>query len=428
MSAALPRRLGQLTATALVIASMMGTGVFTTSGLLLADLGSPWPVMAAWLVGGALAACGALSYGALARRLPESGGEYLFLSHTLHPAAGNMAGWISLLVGFSAPLAAAAFGFGEYVKGWFPGSTPQELGSLLLIGFALVHGMHVSGGAWMQNITVLLKVLLMLVFMAFAWPRLPAGHWPAAGAESGGLGTFAMALVWVSFSYSGWNAAVYIAGEVRNPERTLPRALLLGTGLVTLLYLALNAAFLSAAPVPELAGKVEVARAAAFALGGKDWADFISALVALALATSVSAMMMAGPRVYARMASDGFMPRRLAAGSGAPVSAIALQCAIALVLLWTAAFESLLTYIGFTLSLSTAATIVGLMCLKRREGENFEVPGWPWAPVLYLLGVLWMAVAAIVRQPTESVWGLATLAVGWLSWRLNRSRNASLYR
>jgi APA family basic amino acid/polyamine antiporter len=414
------RRLGLFSATALVVASMVGTGVFTTSGLLLADLGRPGPVLLAWLLGGVLATCGALSYGALARRLPESGGEYLFLSRTLHPAAGNIAGWISLLVGFSAPLAAAAYGFGEYLKHWFPASAPQWPATWLLCGFALIHGWDARKGAWLQNFTVVLKIALMVAFIGFALPRLP--QQPPVAAAPGGAGSFALALVWVSFSYSGWNAAVYVAGEVRDPRRNLPLALLLGTGLVTLLYLALNATLLAAAAPAELAGKIEVARLAALALGGPAWADAVSVLVALALATTVSAMMMAGPRVYAQMARDGCLPAWLAGGAGAPAAAVALQWGVSLLLLWTAAFDSLLTYIGFTLSLSSAATVIGLIRLKRREGGDFAVPGWPWVPGLFLLGVIWMALAMVLRQPVESLWGLASCGIGWVSWRWSRWR------
>ncbi len=414
------RRLGLFSSTVLVVASMVGTGVFTTSGFLLAELKSPWLVLLAWLAGGGLATCGALSYGALSRRFPESGGEYTFLSRTLHPALGNIAGWVSLLVGFSAPLAAAAFGFGEYAKAWFPQWPPQWLGTTLLCGFALLHSIDVEGGAWVQNFAVLFKLILMAAFIILAIPRLP--HYGPIDGEGagGGPGAFLVSLVLVSFSYSGWNAAVYVAGEVRDPEWTLPRALLSGTVLVTVLYLLLNMAFVFAAPLAELAGRPDIGRAAAFALGGIEWADRLTTLVILALVTSISAMMMAGPRVYARMAADGFLPRLFARDQGAPRWSIGLQCALALVILWSSTFKSLLTYIGFTLSLSTAAAVIGLMRLKLREGAGFKVTGWPWVPGVFLLGVLSMAVSSILRQPTESLYGIATLALGWLAWRVSR--------
>lgn len=410
------RQLGLTSAVSLVVASMIGTGVFTTSGFLLADLHSPWLVLAAWAVGGMLAALGALSYGALARRIPESGGEYTFLSQTLHPAAGFLAGWVSLLVGFSAPLAAAAIGFGEYARPWLGGLPPRLAGTLLILICALLHAAHVRRGAHAQNWTVLIKVLLIAAFIGFGLGHLPEverGE-PAPVAVS----SFAVSLVWVSFSYSGWNAAVYIGGEIRHPERNLPRALLLGTGIVTLVYLGLNATFVFAAPPEALAGKLDIGRAAAEALGGPTLGLAVSGLVALALLTSVSSMTMAGPRVYARMALSGHLPRRFSALQGPPRAAIALQTFIALVLLWSAAYEQLLTFIGFTLGLAAAATVMGLIVLRRREGRQLTASGWPWVPWLFVLGTLAITGFTIFRRPWESAAGLATLVIGWLVWRM----------
>jgi APA family basic amino acid/polyamine antiporter len=415
------RQLGLVSATALVVASMVGTGVFTTTGLLLADLKSPGRVLAVWVVGGVLAALGALSYGALARRIPESGGEYVFLSRTLHPAAGYIAGWISLLVGFSAPLAAAAYGFGRYVAAWLPANWPPESsGTLLLLTFSVLHAAHIRGGAWAQNVAVFIKVALIVLFAGFAFTRLPALSSPAPPPVS--AMAFGPALLLVSFCYSGWNAAVYIGGEIRAPERNLPRALLLGTGLVTLLYLVLNTVFVFSAPVEQLAGKVEIGRVVAQALGGSALADAVSAAVALALITTASSMIMAGPRVYAQMALDGYLPRLLAPGAGPPRAAIALQCGIALILLWSATFETLLIYIGFTLSLSTAATVCGLVRLRLREGPQLRIVGWPWVPGLFLAGVLAMTAVSISGRPKATLLGLGTIVAGWVVWRVNRRR------
>lgn len=405
---------------ALVVASMIGTGVFTTSGFLLADLKSPWLVLAAWFTGGILAALGALSYGALARRIPESGGEYTFLSQTLHPAAGFLAGWVSLLVGFSAPLAAAAMGFGEYTRPWLGGLSPRVSGTLLILAFTWLHAAHVRRGALAQDWTVLVKVLFIVVFVGYGSTHLPRLEPPPAAPV--GFPTFAVSLVWVSFSYSGWNAAVYVGGEVRNPERNLPRALLWGTGTVTALYLGLNAVFVFSAPAELLAGKLDIGRVAAEALGGPTWGLAISILVALALLTSVSSLTMAGPRVYARMAAEGHLPHWLAAGSGPPRAAILFQTLIALALLWSAAYEQLLTFIGFTLGLSAAATVTGLMMLRRREGGALAVPGWPWVPGLFVLSTLGITAFTIAHKPWESAAGLATLITGWLAWHWSRKR------
>ncbi|MBS1211452.1 MAG: amino acid permease-associated region [Proteobacteria bacterium] len=416
------RRFGLVTATALVVGNMIGTGVFTTGGFLLAELGSPRRVLLAWLGGGLIALCGALSYGALCRRIPESGGEYIFISRTLHPAVGNIAGWISLLVGFSAPLAAAAFGFGEYTKDWFAGWSPQWLGTLLLLFLASIHAVHVGVGTSLQNLAVLINVLCIALFLILAFQRLPVLPQSQGDGGGTGAGAYAVSLVWIYYSYAGWNAAAYVGGEVRDPERTLPLSLLAGTALVTLLYLALNAAFVFAAPVAELAGKADIGRAAALALGGPVWANAITGLVVMGLATSASAMMMVGPRVYARMAEDGIFPRRFAEGSGAPYRSVALQCGLALALLWSSTFRGLLTYVGFTLSLSTAVTVVGLIRLKLIEGDRLPVFGWPWVPVLFLVAVAWMIVFAVSRQPLESAMSLATIVACWLAWWSIRGR------
>ncbi len=420
---AVERQLGLASATALVVASMIGTGVFTTSGFLLADLNSPGMVLAAWLAGGIIAALGALSYGALARRIPESGGEYIFLSRTVHPAAGFLAGWISLLVGFSAPLAAVAFSFGKYTQTWWPTLEPKSAGALLLLLFSLIHATHVRRGVWVQNLAVLVKLSLIAAFVFLGATRLTAappnffGHAPVSH--------FAVSLVWISFSYSGWNAPIYVGGEVRNPERTLPLAMLIGTLLVTVVYLALNSVFLMAAPPDTLRGKLEIGRIAAQALGGRLWSEGVTGVICIALVTSVSSMIMAGPRVYSRMAEDSCLPKTFAQPHGPPRAAIGFQLAVALFLLWTATFESLLTYIGFTLGLSTAMTVFGLIRLRAKEGPALRVIGWPWVPVLFLLSVSLMTFFSIWQRPIESAAVLGTLAAGAIVWRFTSGPQVS---
>src|SRR6266568_2370802 len=416
------RQLGLVSATALVVASMVGSGVFTTSGILLADLHSPSLVLAAWLAGGVIAVLGALCYGALARSYPESGGEYIFLARTLHPAAGYLAGWVSLLVGFSAPLAAVALAFGEYLREGLSFSTPRLTGSCLLLAFTAVHAIHVQRGAWVQNFAVLIKLLLIVLLVGLACARLEPAPQPQG--EHVPIAAFAVSLVRVSFSYSGWNAAIYIAGEVRDPGRNLPRAMAVGAGLVTLLYVALNTVFVYAAPVEALTGKIDVARIAAESLGGASLASLVTALITLALATSASSMLMAGPRVYARMADDGYLPSWLCyPRQGPPRAAILFQTIFALAMLWSLTFQALLTYIGFTLGLSTAAAVGGLVCLRLREGPSVPVPGWPWEPWIFIVAVMAITGFTIARQPTESALGLVTIAIGLAAWRFAFQRH-----
>jgi len=403
---------------------MLGAGIFTTSGFLIADLPSRGLVLLAWLVGGVIALLGAASYGALARRLPESGGEYFFLSRTIHPAAGYVSGWISMLVGFSAPIAATAFALGEYTKSWFPGQfDPKWIGTAALVVFALMHAFSVRRAVWLQSAVVVLKIGLILAFIVVAGMHFERDPSPLAGETK--MAAFAVSLLWISFAYSGWNAAVYIGGEVADPERILPRAMLLGTVTVIVLYLALNAVFLFAPPVEAIEGQMEVARITAGHLAGPWFAEFATGLIAVALLTSISAMVMAGPRVYAKMAEDGYLPRWLSSERPPATNAVLLQLALALLMLWIPNFPDLVKYIGFTLGIGTALSVVGLMRLKFREGERIAVPGWPWVQVLFLVSVGGVTAFALVREPRASFFGLLTIALGvaawWLHWR-GRSR------
>lgn len=418
--------LGLTSASALVVASMIGSGVFSTSGFLLADLGSPWFVLAAWGVGGVQATLGALCYGSLARRIPESGGEYCFLSRTLHPLAGYIAGWISLLVGFSAPLAAAAFAFGKYAQPWVGGTSPALSGTILILVFAALHANEVRRGARVQNWMVFIKVALIVAFVSLAFAHLR----PLAAETYSpfSISAFGVSLVWISFSYSGWNAAVYIGGEVRDPERALPRSLILGTLLVTVLYLALNTVFVFSAPLQELAGRLEIGRIAGRAIGGPLLEEAVAALISIALISSASSLVMAGPRVYAKMAADGYLPAWLAVSEGPPRAAIALQAVLALILLWTSSFDALLTYIGFTLGISTAATVVALLVLRRREGRALQVPGFPVVPWLFLAGVVAMTAFTVVEKPVESLVGFATMMAGVASWLVSRRASSRVCR
>lgn len=413
------RRIGLASASALVVANMIGAGVFTTSGFALADLGRSDAVMWAWLVGGIVALCGALSYGALARRIPESGGEYTFLAETIHPLAGIAAGWVSLLAGFTAPIAVAALALQAYVQSPFGESTnPAWFGSCVIAVAGLLHGLRLQIGVAAQNVAVAAKLVAIVLLIGVAGSSLPELAKPAAGSLPPVEPTaFAVTLMWIFFSYSGWNAAVYIAGEVRDPDRNLPRSLLLATGTVTALYLALNWVFLHAAPAEALAGKAEVAAIAAETLGGQPLRAAVTALVALALFTSISSMVMAGPRVYAQMAHDGVVPRLFAGGGEVPSAAVALQVGLAIVVVWLSTLVALLGAIGFALGLSASATVVGLMLLRRREGkERVPIPGYPFIPGLFVGVNLVAALLMASREPLRACVAIGVLAAGVASY------------
>jgi amino acid transporter len=411
------RSIGFWTAVFLVVANMIGAGVFTTSGFALADLGTPGRVLLAWVVGGVFAMCGALCYGALARRIPESGGEYVFLARTMHPFMGFLAGWVSLLAGFTAPIAVAALALQKYVVSSFGtggGIDERWIGTVAIGLAALAHGLRLRAGVIAQNTAVIAKLLLITGFLVAGAVLLP-GRAPVPSTEPAAfeLGAFGVTQVWIYNSYSGWNAAVYVAGEVRDPQRNLARSLVVATSIVTVLYLGLNAVFVYAAPVEELAGKPEVGAIAAEALGGLGLRRFVAVVVAFALVTSVSSMVMAGPRVYAKMAEDGLFPAFFRMGREVPGRAVLLQALLAIVVVWISGLYELLSYVGFTLGLSSAATIIGLLRLRLREGaERVPIPGYPFTPALFLAGTLFSSGFLVQRAPTQAALGLATAVSG----------------
>ncbi len=424
--------LGLWTLTAVVVASMIGAGVFTTSGFALGDLGSPFRVLAAWLIGGLLALCGALSYGALARLIPDSAGEYLYLSRTIHPAVGFVAGWVSLLAGFTAAIAYAALTFAAYAAPLADGSfAPNVVATLAIAAAALLHALHVKQGAWAQNAAVALKLSLIIGFCVFAlfepgmssWVGLAEIRSETREIPPFSVTAFAQTLMWVSFSYSGFNAAVYIAGEVPSARERVPRALVLGTTLTMLVYLALNAIFVLVPSYDAVADQGDVAATAASAVGGATMAIAVRFLVALSLFTSVSVMMMIGPRVYAKMADDGLFPPILRFENETPMVSIVTQGVLAAAVVWIAGLRELLSYLGFTLGLSTAVTVGALFFVVRREPDLAgTLPGYPWAPIIFVLFTLFFATLAATVNPWEMLAALLTIGSGILLYRCVHGR------
>ncbi len=412
--------LGLTTLTGLVIANMVGAGVFVTSGFALADLGSPKRVMLAWVCGGIIALCGALSYGGLVKRLTESGGEYLFLARVYHPLVGFIAGWVSLLAGFTGAIALAALTAESYLPGQFS-HLPQGLPAYALVVFAaLVHGIRLRSGAISQNISVFLKLGLIVLFVGyavfFATSPPQAATLPVVTPFS--LSAFAGSLVWISLSFSGFNAAVYVAGEAHQPKRNVPRALWMGTAVVTLIYLALNWVFVCLAPFDKVVGREDVAAAAALALGGSQLAIFVRTLILLALITSVLSMMMAGPRVYARMADDGLFPKALSFRGEIPRVAIAIQALLAMtVIYFFSDLKQLLSFLGFTLSLCSALAVSALFLLRHREGPKaIPVIGYPFTPIIYVAATLVFAALSAQREPWQLVAALVTVLTGCIAF------------
>jgi APA family basic amino acid/polyamine antiporter len=414
-----PRRklLGYRGAIALVVANTIGTGVFTTSGFALADLGEPAFVMLAWLLGGAYALAGVVVYSDLAAKYPESGGEYAFLRRTLHPALGTVAGWISLVAGFTAPIAAAALGSELYFSralGLNHGA--PWIATAIVSGLGLLHAAAPEKGVTFQNVAVLIKVSAIVVFIAFGAPTTVAAiaRVPALSAGSFSLLAFAGSLVWISYAYSGWNAAVYVTGEVEGGGATVKRALYAGTFLVIVLYLGVSAVILYGAPEEELLGVAESAAVAARALGGPRAEQALGGLIALALFTSASSMLLSGPRVYARMACDGVLPAALGRLHGDhPRIAILAQAALSLIVIWVAGLRELLEFAGVTLSLSAGAVMVGWL----REEMHSAASSWRvfelCAAAFFLLATSGIAVAALVMRPASALAAAILIGCGF---------------
>jgi APA family basic amino acid/polyamine antiporter len=440
----LERRLGLFPLTNIVVANMVGAGIFTTSGLLLRDLGSPLLLLALWVVGGAVALCGAVCYGEIGAAMPQAGGEYYFLSRLYHPLPGFLSGWVSFFVGFSAPIAASAIGFSEYVTRAYPRllhlglwSGPAEASllkkayaCLVILGFSLIHWHGIKVGARVQNSLTLLKVALIvgLIALGFISGRGSMAHLASgrnilgsfAGWQAAGLG-----LMWIMFAYSGWNASAYIGSEVRNPEKNLPRSLLLGTGTVILLYLLLNLLYVYAIPPQDMSGVIAVGGLAAGRLFGASVDSVFSVLIACALFSSLSAFIILGPRVYYSMARDGMFFRFVAdvhPRHRVPSKSIALQGAIAVIIACSGSFDQILTYMGFSLAIFPLLVVAGLFKLRRSKPEALHFSAAPLAAIVYLMAGLAILVLGFLRSPVPSSVAILTAAAGVPAYFLFRSR------
>jgi APA family basic amino acid/polyamine antiporter len=446
MQPSLRRELTSLSATAIVVANMIGVGIFTTTGFLAGDLGRPSLVLGIWGAGAVVALAGCLCYAELGINFPRSGGEYVYLREAWGPAWGFLSGWISFFAGFSAPIAAAALGFAEYM-GYFyaPFSVTSSAGVSLgifrfhagygqllaiavITAFAVINILGLRPAANLQNLLTALKLGVLLTFLALAFTvgkgSLEHFSQPAARTSTHSLGAqFAVSLIFVMFAYSGWNAATYVAEEMKTPERTLPVALVSGTLIVAVFYCALNVAFLYALPLEKMKGVVRIGAAAADALFGPKGGALFSAVMAIGLLSCVSAMVIVGPRVYYAMAQDGCFFRgaaHLHPRWQTPVQAILYQWVATALMILTGTFESLIYYIGFALVLFAAMATAGMLRLrKRREWKRLPALSRRYlpAPGVFLLASAWMLCHTAVLRREESLWALLTMFVGWLVYR-----------
>ena len=418
-----------ITATAIVVADMVGVGVFTSLGFQVIDITSGFALLLLWVVGGIVAICGALSYAELAAMLPRSSGEYNFLRRIYHPAFGFVAGWLAATVGFAAPVALAAMAFGVYFKSVVPGAPSLLLGFCVTWLAAMVHLGGVRLGSAYHNVWTALKLLLILAFVIAGFAlgdSQPISFWPRstdlpqiAGAP------FAISLVFVMYSYSGWNAATYIVGELKDPVRNVPRALFAGTCIVIVLYVCLNAVFLMTTPIKELAGQLDVAIIAGKHIFGDIGGRIVGALICLGLVSSISAMTWIGPRVAMTMGEDMPLFRLFSRRSknNAPVPAIILQVAISNVLLLTQSFEAVLDFIQFSITFCSFFTVLGLIKMRITHPDlprPYRAWGYPVTPIIFLSVTLFMMYYLVVNRPLQSLGGVAMMLAGLVVYYISR--------
>ena len=414
---------GFFTACGIVVANIIGTGVFTSLGFQVVDLHSGFALLMLWIVGGVAALCGALCYGELSAALPRSGGEYHFLSEIYHPSVGFMAGFISATVGFAAPVALAAMAFGKYFHGVFDFGSPVALSFALVWIVALFHFGNLRRSTAFQNVWTIVKLFLIAALIAagFVAPdKQPIAFLPQTGdTMSIFSGAFAVSLVYVMYSYSGWNASSYIISEVKQPERTVPRSLLAGTVVVIVAYVLLNAVFLLTTPQTEMRGQIEVGLIAGKHIFGDNGGRVVGGIICLGLISAVSSMTWIGPRVTMSMGEDHWLLRFLGRKNvyGVPANAVIVQLLIVNLLLLTRSFELVVVYIQFALLLCSLLTVLGVFVLRATRpniSRPYRVWLYPVPPIIFAGITIWMMIYLLQSKTTESIAGLATALAGLL--------------
>jgi len=430
----LERKLGLFPVINIVVANIIGAGIFTTTGYLMEFLQNPVMMLILWIVGGTVALCGALAFGELGATFPEAGGEYTFISKLFHPMLGFLSGWLSLIVGFSAPIAASAIGFSSYFVWAFPGFQSwlmpgglitaaifrKILAIIVIAGFSFLHARGMVLGAKVQNMLTLLKVLLItgLVVAGFTIGEGSMRNISESGPfnfDFTGWKSLGLSLMFIMFAFSGWNAATYIGSEIKNPQKVIHRSLLFSTVIVTILYLLLNMFFIYAIPPGQIAGEPEIGGVAAGYAFGSTAETVISLLISFALFSSLSAFIILGPRVYYSMARDGYFFKfvsKVHPRFKVPHNALILQSSIAIILVLSGTFEQILTYMGFALGIFPILAVLGVFKLRIRGESALKLPGYPYAHIFYILMGLTILVLAYFERPWESTIAILTALSG----------------
>ncbi|HNW99515.1 MAG TPA: amino acid permease [Bacteroidales bacterium] len=427
-------KIGVVTATAIVIANMVGTGVFTSLGFQVLGVKSIFSLLMLWVIGGIMALCGAFSYSELGSAIPRSGGEYTYLSKIYHPVLGFLSGFVSVFVGFAAPIALAAMALGGYFCTVFPECDKVWVGAIVVVLITIVHSTNLMVGSRFQNVVTSLKVLLIFVFIACGF--VLGSHEnisiaPAANSFSEIISMpFAISLIYVSYAYSGWNASAYIASEIDKPQRNLPRSIITGTIVVMLLYVLLNFIFLYTVPISGMQDAqgnpvIEIGSLSATNIFGITGGNIMSMIISILLISTISSMVFAGPRVTMVIGEDisslKFFARKNK--KNIPVIAIITQSIIALVFIFTSTFDFVLTYLGFTLTLFTTLTVIGVFVLRAKQPDlprPFKTWGYPVTPIIFIGLNFWILYFTVSGKPEVALAGLITISAGLIFYFISK--------
>lgn len=419
------KKISIYTASAIVVANMIGTGVFTSVGFQLSAVQNTWSILLLWLLGGLLSLFGAFAYAELGTHFKESGGDYIYLSRVFHPLVGYLSAWAGLTVGFSAPVALAAMAFTKYLSPFgLQGNLYLAIGIIMLIG--LLHSFTIRHSSKLQNISTLIKIIFIVVLVIVGFLIQgnvnTALNWTDSWKHEMVQPGFAVSMVYVSFAYVGWNAAAYVVDEIEDPSKNLPRALIGSTLFVAIVYVLFQLVLLKNASVTQLQGKEEVTFIAFDNLLGSAGGKWVSVFIALQLVATISSYLWVGPRVTLAMAKENKLWKPLAKknNEGIPVAAIWAHVIISILLTLTGSFEKILLYAGFILQLMGSLTVATSLFLPKSKTTTFKSPFKPALQILFLLFNTWVLVFTLIDRPKESLIGLAVLGVGGIIYYFDR--------
>lgn len=424
-------KIGWKTAAALVISNMIGTGVFTSLGYQLTDIQNTWSIIAIWSLGGLLALIGAFTYAELGTNFDESGGDYIFLSRLMHPALGYIYAWISLTVGFTAPIAISVMAMTSYLRPINPSLFTDWFGIGIIVLLTAIHSVSLGQSGRFQNGSTLIKLGFVFVLIILGIYYLPvqdtAINFGSTWKSEIMLPGFAVSLFYVTYAYTGWNSAAYIVDEIHDPRRNLPKALLIGTVLVTLLYILLQIVFLKHASVEQLSGKIEVAYIAFANLFGSTGGNWVSYFIAIQLIATISGYLWIGSRITNAMAKDHRLWKPIAVKNrnNIPVRALWLLAAISIILTLTGSFEVVLLYASFVLQLMGTLTVASIFWLKGRK-EAYRSPFKPFLQIVFILFSLWALIYMLVERPKESLIGLLFVFTGWITYLISNRMSKNI--